>query len=128
MTDDLSLPGAETAFQPQPRTSTLVQRVSLAPYNSNLLRKLPHALLPLALGAGMHAGVAQAQSGVAERGGGALELPAVSVTAKGYAASDVETPVASAVLATEDLARKQAHNLGEALRGEPGISVSLDGA
>ena len=96
-------------------------------YHKSLLRSLPCALMPLALGAGMHAGVVQAQA-VTDGARSASELPAVSVTAKGYAASDVETPVASTVLATDDLARKQAHNLGEALRGEPGISVSLDGA
>ncbi len=93
-----------------------------------LLRRLPGALVPLALGAGLHAGAVQAQPGMADRAGVASELPAVSVTAKGYAASEVETPVASTVQTADDLARKQAQNLGEALRGEPGISVSLDGA
>ena len=74
---------------------------------------------------------AQAQAAAAPPGaeaGQAPSLSAVNVTAKGYAASDVETPIATTVLSEEDLARKQAQNLGEALRGEPGISVSLDGA
>ncbi len=55
-------------------------------------------------------------------------LSTVNVTAKGYAAADVETPIATTVLDAEDLRRQQAQNLGEALRGEPGLSVSLDGA
>lgn len=55
-------------------------------------------------------------------------LPVVNVTAKGYAASDAESPVATTVLTKEDLARKQAQNLGEALQGEPGLAVSSDSA
>ena len=71
---------------------------------------------------------AQVQTGDADGTGQSGALPEVSVTAKGYAASDAETPIATTVLTADDLARKQAQNLGEALRGEPGISVSLDGA
>lgn len=54
----------------------------------------------------------------------AVPLPPVAVTAKGYAAQDVDTPVAQTVLMREDLLRKQAANLGEALRGEPGLAWS----
>jgi len=50
------------------------------------------------------------------------------VTAKGYAASDAESPVATTVLTQEDLARKQAQNVGEALAGEPGLAASSDSA
>jgi len=57
-----------------------------------------------------------------------VPLPPVAVTAKGYAAQDVDTPVAQTVLMREDLLRKQAANLGEALRGEPGLAVASDGA
>lgn len=55
-------------------------------------------------------------------------LPTVSVTAKGYAADDLETPVSTTTLDREALLRKQAQNPGEALRGEPGLSVASDGA
>ena len=57
-----------------------------------------------------------------------LSLPTVNVTAKGYAAADAETPIATTVLTQDELARKQAQNVGEALRGEPGLAVMLDGA
>ena len=70
----------------------------------------------------------QVQAGNADGTGQSGALPEVSVTAKGYAASDAETPIATTVLTADDLARKQAQNLGEALRGEAGLSVSLDGA
>lgn len=55
-------------------------------------------------------------------------LPTVSVTAKGYAADDLETPLSTTTLDREALMRKQAQNVGEALRGEPGLSVASDGA
>jgi hemoglobin/transferrin/lactoferrin receptor protein len=55
-------------------------------------------------------------------------LPSISVTAKGYAARDAETPAAQLLLTREDLWRRQAQNLGEALRGQPGLSVASDGA
>ena len=71
---------------------------------------------------------AQVQTGDADGAGQTGALAEVSVTAKGYAASDAETPIATTVLTADDLARKQAQNLGEALRGEAGLSVSLDGA
>lgn len=75
------------------------------------------------------AAASQAQDATAPEGAPATgSLPAVNVTAKGYAASDVETPIATSVLGAEDLERKQAQNLGEALRDQPGLSVSLDGA
>ena len=55
-------------------------------------------------------------------------LPTVNVTAKGYAAADVETPISAITLDRERLSQKQAQNVGEALRGEPGLSVASDGA
>lgn len=58
----------------------------------------------------------------------AATLATVSVTAKGYASSDLETPVAITVLDRDELLRRNAQNAGEALRGEPGLAVSSDGA
>lgn len=61
-------------------------------------------------------------------GDSAASLPTVTVTAKGYASADAETPIATTVLTRDELARKQARHVGEALRGEPGLAVALDGA
>jgi len=58
----------------------------------------------------------------------AATLSTVSVTAKGYAADDLETPIAITVLDRDELLRRNAQNVGEALRGEPGLSVASDGA
>lgn len=55
-------------------------------------------------------------------------LPTVNVTAKGYSADSAETPVSVEVLDRAALERRQPANLGDALRGEPGLSVSSDGA
>lgn len=89
--------------------------------------RAPRSLALLALAAA--AAGSPAQDAVPAAGESATpSLSTVNVTAKGYAASDVETPIATTVLDSEDLARQQPQNLGEALRGEPGLSVSLDGA
>ena len=50
-------------------------------------------------------------------------LAPVSVTAKGYAAEDLETPVSTSALDRDELLRRNAQNPGEALRGEPGLLV-----
>ncbi|MCX8018052.1 MAG: TonB-dependent receptor plug domain-containing protein, partial [Rhodocyclaceae bacterium] len=55
-------------------------------------------------------------------------LSAVTVTAKGYAAEDLETPIAATALDRDELLRRNAQNVGEALRGEPGLAVASDGA
>ncbi len=55
-------------------------------------------------------------------------LGTVSVTAKGYAADDLETPLSTTSLDRAELLRRNAQNLGEALRGEPGLAVASDGA
>jgi hemoglobin/transferrin/lactoferrin receptor protein len=60
--------------------------------------------------------------------GEAATLSTVSVTAKGYAAEDLETPVATTALGRDELLRRNAQNVGDALRGEPGLAVSSDGA
>jgi hemoglobin/transferrin/lactoferrin receptor protein len=57
-----------------------------------------------------------------------VTLSPVFVTAKGYAAADIETPVSTVVLDRDGLLRRNAQNPGEALRGEPGLAVASDGA
>jgi hemoglobin/transferrin/lactoferrin receptor protein len=77
------------------------------------------ALLPLP-----HA-LAQTSSGPAAP---EPQLPTVNVTAKGHAAETLETPAAVLVLDRDDLFRRGAANVGEALRGAPGLAVASDGA
>ncbi len=55
-------------------------------------------------------------------------LPPINVIAKGYAASALETPIATESLAREDLSRSGASTVGDALRGLPGLAVASDGA
>jgi len=55
-------------------------------------------------------------------------LSAVNVTAKGYAAADLETPLSTTTLDRDEIARRSAANVGDALRGEPGIAISNDSA
>ena len=55
-------------------------------------------------------------------------LPGVTVTAKGYAAERESTPMATSVVGRDELSRRQAQNVGEALRNEPGLSVNSDSA
>lgn len=55
-------------------------------------------------------------------------LPSITVTAKGYAAEDDETPISTTTLDRDELLRRNANNPGEALRGEPGLAVASDGA
>lgn len=54
-------------------------------------------------------------------------LATVSVTAKGYAADDLETPSAITTIDRDELLRRGAANPGDALRGEPGLAVASDG-
>ncbi|OGB30288.1 MAG: hemin receptor [Burkholderiales bacterium RIFCSPLOWO2_12_FULL_61_40] len=54
-------------------------------------------------------------------------LATVSVTAKGYAADDLETPIATTAVDRDQILRRGASNPGEALRGEPGLAVASDG-
>ena len=85
--------------------------------------------LALALGAawGLSPLAALAESDVTPDSAAAT-LPVVSVTAKGYAADDLETPIATTTLDRDELLRRNAQNVGEALRGEPGLAVASDGA
>ncbi|MBI4740697.1 MAG: TonB-dependent receptor [Betaproteobacteria bacterium] len=55
-------------------------------------------------------------------------LAAVNVTAKGYSATDLDTPLSVTTLGRDEIARRGAANVGDALRGEPGIAVSSDSA
>ncbi|WP_127475765.1 TonB-dependent receptor [Sulfurivermis fontis] len=55
-------------------------------------------------------------------------LEQVTVTAKGYASDALETPAATVSVEREDIQRRNANNVGEALRGLPGLAVASDGA
>ncbi|MCG3168394.1 MAG: hemin receptor [Rhodocyclaceae bacterium] len=79
------------------------------------------ALLPAAIAAAFLPTALHAQA--AE-----TTLTPVSVTAKGYAAEDLDTPVSSTTLDRDEILRRNAQNPGEALRGEPGLAVASDGA
>lgn len=53
-------------------------------------------------------------------------LQRVSVTAKGYATLDVDTPASTVLLERDELWQRGAANVGEALRGESGLAVAAD--
>jgi hemoglobin/transferrin/lactoferrin receptor protein len=55
-------------------------------------------------------------------------LPDVSVTAKGYAAENMETPAAVIGVDRQDWQDRGDRNVGEALRGRSGLAVASDGA
>lgn len=55
-------------------------------------------------------------------------LPTVTVTAKGYASENMETPAAVTVLDRQSWLDAGAQNVGGALRGRPGLAVASDGA
>lgn len=55
-------------------------------------------------------------------------LSTVVVTAKGYAADDLETPFSLELIERDNARMQGAANLGEALRGLPGLAVASDGA
>jgi hemoglobin/transferrin/lactoferrin receptor protein len=56
------------------------------------------------------------------------QLGTVSVTAKGYAADDLETPLSTTSLDRAELLRRNAQPTRRSLRGEPGLAVASDGA
>lgn len=58
----------------------------------------------------------------------AQSLPEVSVTAKGYQSDDAETPVSVGNVGRQQWLDRGAANVGAALRGLPGLSVTSDGA
>lgn len=55
-------------------------------------------------------------------------LPEINVTAKGYSSADLETPMATLSLDRAEIDRRGGANLGDTLRGEPGIAVANDSA
>lgn len=55
-------------------------------------------------------------------------LSEVTVTAKGYASENVETPASVTAVEREQWLDRGAANVGEALRGRPGLAVASDGA
>ncbi|MFZ2853292.1 MAG: TonB-dependent receptor, partial [Rhodocyclaceae bacterium] len=55
-------------------------------------------------------------------------LSTTTVTAKGYAADDLRTPLSTLAIERGEIDRRGAANVGELLRGEPGLAVASDGA
>ncbi|MFP3874989.1 MAG: TonB-dependent receptor [Thiohalophilus sp.] len=55
-------------------------------------------------------------------------LEPVTVTAKGYEAGVLDTPVATDTLERDEILRRNPDNLGEALRGRPGLAATVDSA
>ena len=58
----------------------------------------------------------------------AAHLSEVTVTAKGYASANAETPASVTAVEREEWLDRGADNVGEALRGHPGLAVASDGA
>ncbi|MFT3665896.1 TonB-dependent receptor [Piscinibacter sp.] len=85
------------------------------------LRPIVAALWACGLLAGVHPLHAAAAAEEAE-------LPAVTVTAKGYAADNAETPASVLSQERRDWQARGAANVGDALRGEPGLAVAGDSA
>ncbi|MDO9598695.1 MAG: TonB-dependent receptor [Azoarcus sp.] len=73
-------------------------------------------------------GTALAVDNAAGADPGPAALGQVTVTAKGYAADTLETPASIVVVGRDELLRRNAANLGEAVRGLPGLAVASDGA
>jgi hypothetical protein len=67
-------------------------------------------------------------SGAASASADETTLSAVTVSAKGYASADLETPISTTTLDRNEIARRGAGNVDDALHGEPGIAVSNDSA
>ncbi len=65
---------------------------------------------------------------VAAPAGAEETLAPINVTAKGYAAEEIETPISTTSLDRDALLERNAQNPGEALRGESGLAVASDGA
>ncbi|MCP5287654.1 MAG: TonB-dependent receptor [Burkholderiaceae bacterium] len=55
-------------------------------------------------------------------------LPRITVSAKGYRAADLDTPASAVIVGREQILDRGAANVGDALRGEPGLAVASDGA
>ncbi|TVQ74930.1 MAG: TonB-dependent receptor, partial [Chromatiaceae bacterium] len=57
-----------------------------------------------------------------------VALPPMTVTAKGYEAAITETAAAVNVIEGDAVRWRQGRTLGDVLRGEPGVSVAVDGS
>lgn len=79
-------------------------------------RRLPVAAAVLLA----HASLASAQPAAT------TELPVVTVTAKGYAAEEARTPASVVVIDRDQLFDRGASQVGDAVRGRPGLAVASD--
>ncbi|BCO31414.1 TonB-dependent heme/hemoglobin receptor family protein [Thiohalobacter sp. COW1] len=59
---------------------------------------------------------------------GPIALDAVSVTAKGYESGVLDTPASIMIIDREEIRRRNPDNLGEAVRGRPGLAATSDSA
>jgi hemoglobin/transferrin/lactoferrin receptor protein len=57
-----------------------------------------------------------------------LRLEKMTVTAKGYDSDELEIPMATVIVSREEILRHNTNNLGEVLRGKPGLALASDGA
>ncbi|MBB3117099.1 TonB-dependent receptor [Pseudoduganella violacea] len=80
--------------------------------------------LPSPIAAGLLAGCSLL---AAEAAAQESTLPLTTVTAKGYAGEDLQTPLAAVSLNRDELMARGAANAGDALRGVPGLAVASDG-
>jgi outer membrane receptor protein involved in Fe transport len=55
-------------------------------------------------------------------------LARITVSAKGYRAADLDTPVSAVIVDRAQILDRGAANVGDAIRGEPGLAVASDGA
>ena len=85
------------------------------------LRPSPLALALLGL-------CASAQAQTAAPAPADNQLPEIAVTAKGYAADTLDTPASIDVIDAQEIRRKGATSLGQALQGEPGLAATSDGS
>ena len=85
------------------------------------LRPTPLALALLGL-------CASAQAQTAAPAPADNQLPEIAVTAKGYAADTLDTPASIDVIDAQEIRRKGATSLGQALQGEPGLAATSDGS
>ncbi|KON80228.1 TonB-dependent receptor [Azoarcus sp. PA01] len=76
----------------------------------------------------LYAALACAFSSFSSHADEAARLSDVTVTAKGYASANAETPASVTAVEREEWLDRGADNVGEALRGHPGLAVASDGA
>lgn len=83
---------------------------------------------PTPLATGLLASCALLSTDMVRAQNNEASLPMLTVTAKGYAGNDLQTPLATTALDRAKLIERGANNPGEALRGLPGLAVASDGA